>query len=162
MSAFWAAFFDRKRDNGGELLSAVTAKGILIVEGERVGRLEGLRFVPSDEACADKAILTAARQALHRGMGLRVQQLINAQNNAFRLSYDGEILWKAASIARLKEGSSILVPSISLMSNDFLDTRQRQQIEKRLSLWLKSYLNKLVLRQEIVNMLMKKVGLVQD
>jgi len=135
-----AAFFDRKRDNGGELLSAVTAKGILIVEGERVGLLEGLRFVPSDEACADKAILTAARQALHRDMGLRVQQLINAQNNAFRLSYDGEILWKAASVARLKEGSSVLHPSISLISNDFLDTRQRQQIEKRLSLWLKSYL----------------------
>tara|TARA_A100001037_G_scaffold304369_1_gene340917 strand:+ start:1620 stop:4220 length:2601 start_codon:yes stop_codon:yes gene_type:complete len=135
-----AAFFDRKRDDGCELLSAVTAKGILIVEGERVGYLEGLKFIPSEEALADKAILAAARQALRRDMGLRVQQLINAQDNAFRLSYDGKILWKAGTIARIKKGRSVLYPSISIDSNDFLDNLQRQQIEKRLSLWLKKYL----------------------
>lgn len=135
-----AAFFDRKRGDGSELLSAVTAKGILVVEGERVGRLEGLKFIPSDEALADKAILTAAQQALRRDMGLRVQQLVNAQDNAFRLSDDGAILWKAAPVAQLKEGSSVLHPSVSLNRNDFLDNRQRQQIEKRLSLWLKKYL----------------------
>ena len=90
----------------------MTAEGILIVEGERIGYLEGLKFIPSEEALADKAILAAARQALRRDMGLRVQQLINAQDNAFRLSYDGKILWKAATIARIKKGRSVLYPSI--------------------------------------------------
>ena len=65
-----AAFFDRKRDDGCELLSAVTAEGILIVEGERIGGFEGLKFIPSEEALADKGILAAVLASFTPRYGL--------------------------------------------------------------------------------------------
>lgn len=134
-----AALFDRKR-GGGELLSAVTARGILVVEGEKVGRLEGLKFVPSADALADKAIMAAASQALRRDVGARATALIASQDNAFRLREDGRILWKKAPVARLRPGPSALQPGVLLDRNEYLDDGLRRRIERRLSDWLKSYL----------------------
>ena len=134
-----AALFDRKRGDG-ELLSAVTAKGILVVEGEKVGRLEGLKFVPSADALADKAIMSAARQALRQDMGTRAAALIDSQDNAFRLDKDGRVLWKRAPVGRLKPGPTALQPEIVLDRNEYLDEALRRRIERRLTDWLRFYL----------------------
>ncbi|MDA0657124.1 MAG: hypothetical protein O2912_12020, partial [Proteobacteria bacterium] len=137
-----AAFFDRKRGDGGELLSAITKKGVLVVEGERVGHLEGLKFIPSVEALADKAIMAAARRALRRDMGVRGLDLVKAEDNAIWLNDDGRILWKRAPVARLRAGVSALKPSVALDRNEYLDDRTRTLIERRLQRWLEKHIGK--------------------
>jgi ATP-dependent RNA helicase SUPV3L1/SUV3 len=137
-----AAKFDRKRGDGGELLSAVTAKGILVVEGEEVGRLDGLKFHPSEDALGDRAVMAAARRALRQDMGGRVQKLIAAEDNAFRLTDDGRILWKRAPLAHLKPGAALMRPRVALDRNELLDGRMRERIEKRLAQWLGTYIDR--------------------
>src|SRR3546814_10624367 len=56
---------------GRDLISAVTRDGEVIVEGEFVGRLEGLTFVP-DESVHDedaRALLSASRRSEERRVG---------------------------------------------------------------------------------------------
>jgi ATP-dependent RNA helicase SUPV3L1/SUV3 len=137
-----AAFFDRKRGDGGELLSAVTKKGVLVVEGERVGHLEGLKFIPSEEALADKAIMAAARRALRRDMGVRGLELVQAEDNAISLNDDGRILWKRAPVARLRAGASALKPGVALDRNEYLDDRTKTLIVRRLQVWLEKHIVK--------------------
>ena len=134
-----AAMFHRKRD-GGSLLTSVTANGILQVEGEKVGRLEGLKFIPSDDALGDKAIMSAALRALRQGMKGRVASLMASCDDDFELSLCGVISWRKFPIARLKRGSAALKPGVLLDRNDNIDNQQRQRIERRVARWLFLYL----------------------
>ncbi|MEE2934195.1 MAG: helicase-related protein [Pseudomonadota bacterium] len=134
-----AAMFHRKRD-GGSLLTSVTANGILQVEGEKVGRLEGLKFIPSDDALGDKAIMSAALRGLRQGMKGRVASLVASCDDDFGLSLCGVISWRKSPIARLKRGSAALKPGVLLDRNENIDNQQRQQIEQRIARWLFLYL----------------------
>ena len=134
-----AAMFHRKRD-GGCLLTCLTADGILQVEGEEVGRLEGLKFIPSDDALCDKVIMSAALRALRQGMKGRVAALVGSCDDDFELSLCGAILWRKSPIARIKRGSAALKPGVLLVRNENIENQQRQQIERRITRWLFSYL----------------------
>ncbi len=134
-----AAMFHRKRARGS-LLTCITASGILQVEGEEVGRLEGLKFIPSDEALADKVIMSAALRALRNGMKGRVAALVKSCDDDFELSLSGVISWRKSPIARLKRGSAVLKPGVLIDRNENIDNHQRQQIERRVARWLFLYL----------------------
>ena len=134
-----AAMFHRKRD-GGSLLTTVTASGILQVEGEEVGRLEGLKFIPSNDSLGDKVIMSAALRALRQGMKGRVAALVNSCDDDFELSLSGVISWRKSPIARLKRGAAALKPGVLLDRNENIDNRQRQHIERRIVRWVFLYL----------------------
>ena len=57
-----------------ELLSAVTRRGDVVVEGHSVGRVGGFSFFPDPTAVGDekKLVLRAARRALREEMPRRV------------------------------------------------------------------------------------------
>ena len=63
--------------DGQELLSAVTRRGEVVVEGHPVGHVEGFGFVPDPVAEGDekKLVLRAARRALREEMPRRVAVL---------------------------------------------------------------------------------------
>ncbi len=71
---------------GDDLLSAVTLRGEVVVEGHEVGRIEGFGFVPDPAAVGDekKLVLRAARRALRAEMPRRVGVLEAACADAFR------------------------------------------------------------------------------
>ena len=71
---------------GKELLSAVTRRGEVVVEGHDVGHIEGFGFVPDPLAVGDekKLVLRAARRALRAEMPRRVGVLEAAADDGVR------------------------------------------------------------------------------
>lgn len=131
-----AAHLMRKLDEGdGEtLLSAVTRKGEVVVEGHQVGHVGGFRFRPDPmtEGESRKLVLRAARRALRESIPLRVAALELATGNAFTLTDAQEISWDGEPVARLIRGRDALHPRVVVLDSEFLDGPLRERVRLRL------------------------------
>jgi ATP-dependent RNA helicase SUPV3L1/SUV3 len=123
---------------GKELLSAVTVRGEVVVEGHNVGHVEGFGFVPDPLAVGDekKLVLRAARRALAAEMPRRVGVLAAAADDSFSLSPDHLIAWDGVPVARLMRGSTPLRPRVQVLDSEFLDGAARERVRLRLQTWL--------------------------
>ncbi len=119
---------------GQELLSAVTLRGEVVVEGHAVGHVAGFGFVPDPLAEGEekKLVLRAARRALRAEMPRRVAAVVAAADAAFALTGDHRLLWDGVAIARLRPGSSRLAPRVEVADSEFLDGAQRERLRMRL------------------------------
>ncbi len=131
-----AAHLMRRLEAGDsqELLSAVTRRGDVIVEGHPVGRIGGFAFFPDPSAEGDekKLVLRAARRALREEMPRRVAALEAAPDAAFALNPDFTIVWDEVGVARLRRGTSALRPRVHVLDSEFLDGAQRERLRARL------------------------------
>ncbi|MDT8329513.1 helicase-related protein [Roseomonas gilardii] len=155
-----AAHLMRKLDDGEEeLLSAVTRRGEVVVEGHPVGKISGFNFEAATEAGAGeeerKALLRAARRALKEEMPRRVSLLEASNDDAFGLTPLQRVTWtlpgspppgspghEAAEIARLKAGPSADKPLVEPLNSEFLDSAQRERVRARLATWLENTIKK--------------------
>ena len=87
---------------GQELLSAVTRRGEVVVEGHDVGHIEGFGFVPDPLAVGDekKLVLRAARRALRAEMPRRVAVLESAADERFRADRRSPVTWDGVPVAQ--------------------------------------------------------------
>ena len=131
-----AAILLRRLDAGASetLLSAVTVRGEVVVEGHPVGQVEGFRFVPDPNAVGDERRLVwrAARRALGQEIPRRVARLQAAADGDFALAADGSIAWDGAMVARLRRGGTALRPNVHVLDSEFLDGAQREALRQRL------------------------------
>ena len=131
-----AAHLMRRLEAGDkqELLSAVTRRGEVIVEGHAVGRIGGFGFAPDPAAEGDakRLVLRAARRALREEMPRRVAVVETASDMAFGFGADNTVVWDGAPIARLKRGISALRPRVQVLDSEFLDGAQRERLRTRL------------------------------
>ena len=120
--------------DGAALLSAVTRRGEVVVEGHEVGRLQGFAFVPDPAAGGEarKLVLRAARRALHAEMPRRVAAVEAAPDDAFRLTPELHLSWDGHAIARLRRGATALRPQVEVIDSEFLDGAQRERLRARL------------------------------
>ena len=120
--------------DGEELLSAVTRRGEVVVEGHPVGRVGGFSFFPDPAAEGDekKLVLRAARRALREEMPRRVALVEAAPDAAFALADDQSVTWDGVPIARLRRGASALRPRVQVLDSEFLDGAQRERLRVRL------------------------------
>nr|MDA8250325.1 helicase-related protein [Rhodospirillales bacterium] len=90
-------------DGRDDLLSAVTRRGEVVVEGHPVGHIEGFCFVPDPLTSGDerRLVLRAARRALREEMPRRVARLEAAVDDAFAWLPSQRIAWEGTPIARL-------------------------------------------------------------
>ena len=118
----------------GELLSAVTARGEVVVEGHPVGHIGGFTFLPDPLAEGEERRLVwrAARRALAREMPRRVGLLDAAGDEAFTWGADHMIGWDGAAVARLRPGAGLLRPQVEVLDSEFLDGMQRERVRVRL------------------------------
>ena len=123
---------------GQELLSAVTVRGEVVVEGHAVGHVAGFGFVPDPLAEGEekKLVLRAARRALRAEMPRRVTAVEAAMDAAFALTDDHRMLWDGVMIARLRQGASCLAPRVEVLDSEFLDGAQRERLRIRLQAFL--------------------------
>ncbi|MFL5288150.1 MAG: helicase-related protein [Rhodopila sp.] len=123
---------------GHELLSAVTVRGEVVVEGHSVGHVEGFAFVPDPDAVGDekKLVLRAARRALRAEMPRRVTLLETAPPASFALTADHAVIWDNTPIARLLRGPVPLRPRVQVLDSEFLDGAERERIRRRLQTWV--------------------------
>jgi ATP-dependent RNA helicase SUPV3L1/SUV3 len=121
---------------GDDLLSAVTRRGEVVVEGHPVGHIEGFRFVPDPLAEGEerKLVLRAARRALRAEMPRQVVRLEAASD--FSLTPDHRLQWGGAPVARLLRGPSPLRPRVHVLDSEFLDGSERERVRTRLQAWL--------------------------
>ncbi len=135
-----AAHLMRRLDgsDGDELLSAVTNRGDVVVEGHSVGQVEGFGFVPDPAAVGDekKLVLRAARRALRAEMPRRVGVVEMAADDSFACTADHLLTWTGVPIARLTRGAVPLRPRVQVLDSEFLDGAERERIRRRLQTWL--------------------------
>ena len=120
---------------GESLLSAVTPRGEVVVEGHSVGHVEGFGFIPDPAAVGEekRLVLRAARRALRQEMPRRVEALVGAADEAFAIAPDGRIAWGGGCVARLRPGASLLRPQVEVSDSEFLDGAQRERVRLRLA-----------------------------
>lgn len=123
----------RRLAGESELLGAVDAAGDVLVEGEYVGRMSGLKFIPDPEAegADGKAVMAAANRALGPEVARRTEELETAGDEVFKLDADGRILWEGTVLARLMPGRDVLHPRVHLLPHELLDGAQRDRVLHR-------------------------------
>ena len=131
-----AALLMRRLEAGESqrLLSAVTRRGEVVVEGHPVGNVHGFAFLPDPDAEGDekKLVLRAARRALREEMPRRVALLETAPDGAFALAQDQSVTWENVPVAHLIRGPSVLRPRVRVIDSEFLDGAQRERLRGRL------------------------------
>jgi ATP-dependent RNA helicase SUPV3L1/SUV3 len=125
-------------ESGDEFLSAVTARGEVVVEGHSVGHVAGFAFLPDPvaEGAEKRLVQRAARRALREEMPRRVGLLEQAPDAAFALAPDHAVAWEGAAVARLRGGPALTRPQIEVLDSEFLDGAQRERIRARLQGWI--------------------------
>jgi ATP-dependent RNA helicase SUPV3L1/SUV3 len=118
-----------------ELLSAVSARGVVLVEGHEVGHIEGFNFFPDPAAQGPekKFLLRAARRALGSEMPRRILRAELAADGAYSISAGQRIIWEGAEIARLRRGATLLRPAVEILPSEFLDGAARERLRVRLA-----------------------------
>lgn len=125
------------------LEAEITQDGVVIVEGENIGTLEGLRFAPDPEASSGseaKTLRAAAQKVLTSEIEKRSERIERAPNEAFALSSDGMIRWLGAVIAHVTSGDDVLTPSFIMLADEQLTGPAKERVEKRLRLWLETHI----------------------
>lgn len=142
-------FVDRRtsvlmRQVGGDvglLDVAVDEDGLVTVETEPLGRIDGFKFAvdPSARGADRKRLLAAAERYLVKERARRASDLVAAPDAAFHL--DGTrsplvLQWAGHDVATLAQGRA-LTPDVRLdRSLDVLDAPDRAKIALRLKTWL--------------------------
>ena len=133
----------RKLADGSEFLGGVDAEGVVVVEGDAVGRLSGFRFVADGfGAFAEdkRAIENAAGRVIAAAIPARVARFLEAPYDALTLNDDGLLIWEGGAIARLKPGRQLRQPDIDLLAAVALEGRHRNDVEARCTSWLNAWL----------------------
>ena len=120
--------------------------GEVIVEGHAIGRLDGFTFAPdAAEAGSDaKALQAAAQQVLAKEIDARAEKLGAAADEQFVLASDGTLRWTGDAVAKLVPAEDALHPRIRIIADERLTGASREKVETRLTLWLKTHIEKLL------------------
>ncbi|HEV2365158.1 MAG TPA: helicase-related protein [Caulobacteraceae bacterium] len=111
--ALVARFVDRRTSvlvrslaGQGQMLAGVAKDGTVTVEGQFVGRLEGLGFVQATGASAleAKMLRAAAERVVGPEIARRLGTLAADSDDGFALLPDGLVLWRGAAAGRLANG----------------------------------------------------------
>ncbi len=134
-----AMLMSRLRDSDSELMAAIRANGEVVVEGQYVGHMQGLRFIADDARFATdrKTLASVAGRVLRSEVHRRIEALQAAADNVLEWRPDGLICWQDEPLARVKRGDAILTPRLELMHNDYLETEDREKLRGILNGWLK-------------------------
>jgi ATP-dependent RNA helicase SUPV3L1/SUV3 len=146
-------FIDRRTQallkglHGDGQLARIADDGAIVVEGQTVGRIEGLRhtIAPSGIDAERRVLSAAAKRAVAPELRSRAKALLAAGDDALRLDDQGHILWRPehgveAPVGQLRSGASPLAPRLELLVADSLHGQTRSAIGQRLGQWLDGHL----------------------
>jgi ATP-dependent RNA helicase SUPV3L1/SUV3 len=116
------------------LMSSVEEGGVISVEGEDIGRITGLSFVPAAALAGSDAKLlkAAAVQALVTEVAARATVLSTCADTVLKLARTGDILWQGHSVGKLVSGDHRFKPQIQVVADDILAPTLREEVRQRL------------------------------
>ncbi len=144
-----AAFFARHLREPGSLTVRLAEDDTLMVEGESIGRIDGLRFRQAGHETGEeeRALRAAANHALGPALEERAREILKLPDDRFGLSPEGGLLLKeipvhahGAVLALLVKGPTALEPRLRLLADDALNAELRKAVEERLQAWLDAHL----------------------
>jgi ATP-dependent RNA helicase SUPV3L1/SUV3 len=116
------------------LMTNIDASGDVHVEGQFVGRIQGLMFAPdaADAAADAQTIRTASQSAITVEIGHRARNLTMTADPELRLTRNGEIWWMGAIVGQVLAGDHPLRPRAEVLADDVLQGQQRDDARERL------------------------------
>jgi ATP-dependent RNA helicase SUPV3L1/SUV3 len=133
----------RHRENA--MLSAeVTQAGDLVVEGQKLGRMQGFRFAPEPEAGGEAAKVAslAIAGAVAREADARAARLSEAVDASLVLANDGAIRWLGDPVAKLVGGEKLLQPRAVILADEAVTGAAKEVAQRRIDLWLTVYVRR--------------------
>jgi ATP-dependent RNA helicase SUPV3L1/SUV3 len=123
-----------------DFAATVGEDGEVLVDGEYVGRLEGLRFAADPRAAGlhGRALTAAAFRGLQGELAHRAFEIANADDKAFSLTEHGRVWWNGAVVAHLEAGHSALKPRIALQADEQITPTAWVRAESRVREWAES------------------------
>jgi ATP-dependent RNA helicase SUPV3L1/SUV3 len=119
---------------------AVADDGVVSVEDEPIGRLDGFAFTvdPSARVGERKRLLAAAERRLPKERARRAQALVDAPDKEFVLTAEPiGISWRGTTVARLVPGRALLEPRvIPDPAIGLLTATDRERVSQRVENWL--------------------------
>ena len=138
-----ARFVDRKTTalmrslhDRADTLAEVAADGVVTVDGEAVGHLEGVRFAgdKGGSALADRTLKTAALRAVTPEITRRLGRLAADADEAFSVTPEGDVLWSGALAAKITN-TEPFSPRVRLIG-DLGPQAARDRAQRRIEAWL--------------------------
>ncbi|QQQ17317.1 phosphonate-binding protein [Brevundimonas vitis] len=117
-------------------LADVSADGAVHVDGEAVGRLDGVHFRPETggSALADRTLKTAALRAVGPEITRRLGRLAADDDSQFSVTPTGDVLWRGDLAARIT-GPEPFAPRVRLIG-DLGPQAARERAQRRIEAWL--------------------------
>ncbi|MEC7234641.1 MAG: helicase-related protein, partial [Pseudomonadota bacterium] len=138
----------RRLQGGEEVKAEIEANGDILVAGEYMGRLNGLRIErdPRLKGAPAGTARSAVEKTAGEALRARALAIASAENDAFSLSDTGDIIWQSAAIARMhfSDGETkttplaYLTPTARLLADEMLNGDTRQRAEARVTQWLRA------------------------
>jgi len=118
------------------LTAAVRRDGEVLVEGQYVGRLDGLRFHPDETRFKEdrRTIMGAVMPVMAREVRERVA---NIEDSAFEWRADGTVLYGGEPVARALKGDRMLAPRIRVFGNPLIEGSLREDLASRIDNWIR-------------------------
>ena len=117
-----------------ELMSSVDGDGAVLVEGERAGHIEGLRFVAdTGSGQHSRVLLNAAAQTIAETLAGRAQSLVAAPDPDLSLDGAGQVIWLSQPVGRLTGSETLLKPRVEILADEHLTGPDREAVQLRLS-----------------------------
>jgi ATP-dependent RNA helicase SUPV3L1/SUV3 len=125
------------------LMSSVEEDGAIAVEGEVIGRIAGLSFIPGDALAGGETRLLkqAAVQALTTEVTARAISLATTADTELRLSRQGDIVWQGHAIGKLHGGDARFKPRVEVLADDILPPGLREDVRQRLQKFVERTIN---------------------
>ena len=135
----------RMRENDG-LTTDIGKTGEVVVEGHKLGRLDGFTFTPEASAAGSEAktLAGAAQKALAGEIDARAGKVGRANDDQFVLATDGIIRWQGQPVGRIVAAEETLKPRVRIIADEQLTGAPRDNVQARLDQWLKSHIEKLL------------------
>jgi ATP-dependent RNA helicase SUPV3L1/SUV3 len=135
----------RMRENTA-LETDIGKTGEVVVEGHKLGRLDGFTFTPDASAAGSeaKALAGAAQKALAGEIDARAGKVGRANDDQFVLATDGIIRWQGQPVGRIVAAEETLKPRVRIIADEQLTGAPRDNVQARLDQWLKSHIEKLL------------------
>jgi len=115
-------------------VATVEKDGGVTVEGEHVGRIEGLRFQPDKEAegVHGKTLRAASTGPVAAELTQRVERLYAAADGAIDFTEQGGIVWDNVVIGRLEKGADALSPTAKVFADERMTSKPSNRKSGRL------------------------------
>ena len=113
-------------------LTQMDDSGEIMVDGERLGRLEGFRFVPDASGAEASALRQASARAIAPRIALEAERFRKAPDSELEITAGGELAWRGCAVGALIAGDDPLRPGIRESVDDSASPEAVQAVRVRL------------------------------